>query len=80
MANQLMSKAASALSRFRESLTFTNLSSASSGNFVTAWPEYMVDAFQRNVLFLDLLRQRGNEEIEITSRPMATVLASNMNR
>ncbi len=26
------------------------------------------------VLFLDLLRQRGNEEIEITSRPMATVL------
>jgi hypothetical protein len=34
----------------------------------------MVDAFQRNVLFLDLLRQRGNEEIEITSRPMATVL------
>ena len=34
----------------------------------------MVDAFQRSVLFLDLLRQRGNEEIEITSRPMATVL------
>ena len=34
----------------------------------------MVDAFQRGVLFLDLLRQRGNEEIEITSRPMATVL------
>ena len=35
----------------------------------------MVDAFQRSVLFLDLLRQRGNEEIEITSRPMATVLS-----
>ena len=43
-------------------------------NVMTAWPEYMVDAFQRSVLFLDLLRQRGNEEIEITSRPMATVL------
>ena len=41
---------------------------------MTSWPEYMVDAFQRSVLFLDLLRQRGNEEIEITSRPMATVL------
>ncbi len=41
---------------------------------MTAWPEYMVDAFQRGVLFLDLLRQRGNEEIEITSRPTATVL------
>ena len=34
----------------------------------------MVDAFQRSVLFIDLLRQRGNEESEITSRPMATVL------
>lgn len=39
-----------------------------------AWLEYVLDAFQRSVLFLDLLRQRGNEEIEITSRPMATVL------
>jgi hypothetical protein len=34
----------------------------------------MVDAFRRSVLFLDLLRQRGNEEIEITSLPMATAL------
>lgn len=44
------------------------------GNVMTTWPEYIVDAFQRNVLLLELLRQRGNEEIEITSRPMATVL------
>jgi hypothetical protein len=35
----------------------------------------LVDAFQRSILFLDLLRQRGNEEIEIASRPMATVLS-----
>ena len=42
---------------------------------MTAWPEYVVDAFQRSVLFLDLLRQRGNEEIEITSHPLATVLS-----
>ena len=42
---------------------------------MTAFPEYMVDAFQRSVLFLDLLRQRGNEQIDITSRPMATVLS-----
>jgi Protein of unknown function (DUF3141) len=34
----------------------------------------MIDAFQRSVLFVDLLRRRGNEEIEITSRPTATVL------
>ena len=75
MANQLMPKPTSAPSRFSEELfAFSNPSSASSANFVTAWPEYMVDAFQRNVLFLDLLRRRGNEEIEITSRPMATVL------
>ncbi len=47
---------------------------ADSGTNMTAWPEYLVDAFQRSVLFLDLLRQRGNKEIEITSRPMATVL------
>ena len=44
------------------------------GGAATAWPQYMIDAFQRSVLFLDLLRQRGNEEIEITSQPMATVL------
>lgn len=40
-----------------------------------AWPEYLVDALQRSVLFLDLLRQRGDEEVEIASRPMATVLS-----
>jgi hypothetical protein len=53
---------------------FPKLSAAAAGNSMTSWPEYMVDACQRSVLFLDLLRQRGNEEIEITSRPMATVL------
>ena len=37
-------------------------------------PDYLIDAFQRSVLFLDLLRQRGDAEIEITSRPTATVL------
>jgi hypothetical protein len=47
---------------------------ASSSAVIASWPEYAVDAFQRSVLFLDLLRQRGNEEIKITSRPMATVL------
>jgi uncharacterized protein DUF3141 len=47
---------------------------ASIGNPMAAWLEYTVDAFQRSVLFLDLMRRRGNEEIEITSRPLATVL------
>ena len=47
---------------------------APTGDLMAIWPDYMVDALQRSVLFLDLLRQRGNEEIEITSRPMATVL------
>ena len=53
---------------------FRNPSAGSFGNVMMAWPQYMVDAFQRGVLFLDLLRERGNEEIEITSRPLATVL------
>jgi uncharacterized protein DUF3141 len=51
-----------------------NAIAACFGGASMAWPAYMVDALQRSVLFLDLLRQRGNEEIEITSRPMATVL------
>ena len=46
-----------------------------SSDLITSWPEYLIDALQRSVLFVDLLRQRGNEEIEITSRPMATVLS-----
>lgn len=37
-------------------------------------PEYLIDTWQRAILFLDLLRVRGNEQAEITSRPMATVL------
>ena len=49
-------------------------SAAPLGTAMAPGPEYMVDALQRCVLFLDLLRKRGNEEIEITSRPMATVL------
>lgn len=36
--------------------------------------EYLIDAVQRGILFLDLLRQRGDQEVEITSRPLATVL------
>ena len=44
-------------------------------NMLTAWPDYMVDALQRSVLFLHLLRQRGDEQIEITSSPLATVLS-----
>jgi Protein of unknown function (DUF3141) len=58
-----------------EASAFPNLFAGASGNAMTAWPDYMVDAFQRSVLFLDLLRRRGDEEIEITSRPMATVLS-----
>ncbi len=62
----------------REALCGTALSGIapkpSSGNLMMSWPDYMVDAFQRSVLFLDLLRQRGNEQIAMESRPMATVL------
>jgi hypothetical protein len=75
MAVELTSNSASAMNPFGlQWPAVPNDSAASSGNSMTAWPEYMADALQRSVLFLDLLRQRGNEEIEITSRPMATVL------
>lgn len=36
--------------------------------------DYLVDAFQRSLIFLDVLRQRGNAQKAISSRPMATVL------
>jgi hypothetical protein len=47
--------------------------------FPQTWPltmlqEYLVDAFQRGVIFLDVLRQRGNVQRAISNRPMATVL------
>ena len=75
MAVELNSKSASVINPLGlDWPAFRNFSTASSSNSMTAWPEYMVDALQRSVLFLDLLRQRGNEEIEITSRPTATVL------
>ena len=70
-----MSKKASVVVPFGSKLPASpNPVAADPGTIMTTWPEYLVDAFQRSVLFLDLLRQRGNEEIEITSRPMATVL------
>lgn len=37
--------------------------------------DYFQDAWQRSILFADLLRQRGNQQEEITSRPTATVLS-----
>jgi hypothetical protein len=44
------------------------------GAIMKDWLEYVTDAYQRGVLYLDVLRRRGNEEEEIASRPMATVL------
>jgi hypothetical protein len=41
---------------------------------VQAWMDYYTDACQRSVLFLDLLRRRGNEQKEMAARPVATVL------
>ena len=75
MGDELMVKSAPATSPSGlERRGHTDTRDASSGNVAAAWSEYMVDAIQRSILFLDLLRQRDNEEIEITARPMATVL------
>ncbi len=72
MANASMSKPAPFFGL--DPAAIANPFATTSGNVMTAWPEYLVDAFQRSILFLELLRQRGNDEIEITSRPLATVL------
>ena len=76
IADESMSRAATPMSPFGSGLpAVPSLCVTAPGNMMTAWPEYMVDALQRSILFLDLLRQRGDEEIEITSRPLATVLS-----
>jgi hypothetical protein len=38
-------------------------------SWATGFQEYLVDAFQRSVLFLDVLRRRGNEQKKISSHP-----------
>ncbi len=40
----------------------------------TALKDYLVDAAERGVLLTDILRQRGNEQADMASRPLATVL------
>ena len=40
----------------------------------TALIEYTLDFCQRSVLFLDILRQRGNEREEMLARGVASVL------
>jgi hypothetical protein len=39
-----------------------------------AWFEYLNDACQRSVLFLDIMRQRGDQQASMAAQPMATVL------
>lgn len=58
---------------------------ASSPGMSAGWPgaglvggplgEYLLDSWQRSILFLDILRQRGNAQAEMTSQPQATVLS-----
>lgn len=75
MTHQPISKTAPAEHPSRgDSHASSSIFAGSPGNVMTAWTAYMIDALQRSVLFVDLLRRRGNEEIEITSRPTATVL------
>ena len=41
---------------------------------VTAMQEYWRDAFERSILFLDVLRQRGNDYVERTEETAPHVL------
>src|SRR5215831_20652322 len=78
MANQAVSQPANqAVSQPAFDLAFPvvpGLLTIAPGATAQHWLEYVTDACQRGVLFLDLLRRRGNEEKEITAQPMATVL------
>ncbi|MCW2284523.1 hypothetical protein M2323_002410 [Rhodoblastus acidophilus] len=42
--------------------------------FFSSLQPYVVDALQRSALLMDVLRQRGDEQAQMTSRPLATVL------
>jgi hypothetical protein len=65
----------SAISRFGLPLPgMTDAFAANWDGFARSLPEYLVDAFQRTVLFFELLRKRGNDETQITAQSMATVL------
>jgi len=58
-------------------LALSNLELAASSNLIGSLPKYLIDAFQRNILFL-IFCAGAQEEIEITSRPMRTVLRFDM--
>ena len=51
--------------------TIKSIPAAAVGN---AWLEYLTDAYQRLVLFLDILRQRGDQQAKMAAQPMGTVL------
>lgn len=59
------------ISNFLGDESFENIRAATTSN---AWIEYLTDAYQRSVLSLDILRQRGDQQAEMNGRPMATVL------
>ena len=46
---------------------------------ITAAQEYWLDAWQRSILFLDVLRDRGNTYLEHAPRRCRTFLPSTLN-
>lgn len=43
-------------------------------NFTNDWNEYLVDWYQRNILFMDTMRKRGNDMVTMTTTESANVL------
>jgi hypothetical protein len=75
MASEPVATPAATLNAFGQQFwAATNPFAAIGGNWATGFQEYLVDAFQRSVLLMELLRRRGNDEKEMTSHPMSTVL------
>ena len=76
MAQEFSKPASTTIPLGIELLSFPKPSGASFGNLMTAFPEYMVDAFQRSVLFFDLLRRPGDGRASVAGttapRPAAS--------
>ncbi|MDQ5948157.1 MAG: hypothetical protein QG651_651 [Pseudomonadota bacterium] len=43
-------------------------------NLIPTWSEYLQDVTERNILFLDVMRRRGNDMVVMTTDDKATVL------
>lgn len=59
---------------FKQQFHSAELAQISSASGLSSLPHYLVDAMQRSVLFIDLMRRRGNQQLETAAQALTTVL------